>query len=73
MKIFSSEGNGIFEFGSAWIKMQGSHSVVYGKDFGNSVGVPLGVYSDYARAKGVLFDIITAYKRKDDVYYMPEE
>lgn len=74
MKIYSVMAGGLFELGDAWIKnYNGREYAIYVRGYGNTMGIPLGAYSEYARAKGVLFEIADAYKRKDDVFYMPEE
>lgn len=73
MKIYSQNGRGIFEFGSAFIPENGPDNVirVHGKN--ESYSHFLGRYTDEARARGVLMDIETAYRRGMKIFYMPLE
>lgn len=73
MKICSSNGCYIYEFGSAWIKHSSNYATIYVRDFGTSLGAPVGEYCNVARAKGVLFDMMHAYKNKESIFYMPKE
>lgn len=71
MKIYSQDGTGIYEFGSVWIGKHPTYSIICGRSYSEENAVILGTYSDIARARGVLFDIDTAYQKGKSIFYMP--
>lgn len=73
MKIHSQDGRGIFEFGSAFIPERGPGNIIRVHGNNENYSHFLGRYIDEARARGVLMDIETAYRRGTKIFYMPLE
>ena len=73
MKIRAQDGNGIFDFGSAFISDDGPGNVIWIQDKNENRSHFLGQYTDAARARGVLLDIEAAYCDGLRIFSMPLE
>lgn len=71
MKIRTQDARQYIEYGEAYTADYGGRSVVFVRTRYQPKPVLAGIYEDEERSKGVLYEMGTAYKNQERIYYMP--
>lgn len=73
MKIRTQDRNKYMQFGECFVTEKPGAAVVCVRSEYSRETVTAGIYADMARARGVMEDIMWAYKEGDKIFYMPAE
>lgn len=73
MKIRTQDCNKYMQFGECFVTEKPGVAVVCVRSEYSRETVTAGIYGDMARARGVMEEIMWAYKEGDKIFYMPAE
>lgn len=73
MKIRTQDCNRYMQFGECFAVEKSNSAVVCVRSEYSRETVMAGIYEDISRARGVMEEIMWAYREGDKVFYMPAE
>jgi hypothetical protein len=71
VKVYTQNKGAVYDFGNVWVSEYYCEFVIFNRLANTEKSCILGQYSTEERARGVLYEMLDAYKRKERIFYMP--